>query len=80
MAKGENDMGDPLMEVTEKQTLTREAAAARLRELADQLSRHNQVEFTRDGIRYAVKVPNEVELKVEIEVGDESEIEIEISW
>ena len=68
------------MEVTETQTLSREAAAARLRELADQLSRHNQVEFTRGGIRYAVKVPSEVELKVEIEVGDESEIEIEISW
>ena len=73
-------MGDELMEVSEKQTLRREAAAARLRELADQLSRHNQVEFAREGIRYSVKVPDEVELKIEIEVGDESEIEIEISW
>jgi amphi-Trp domain-containing protein len=73
-------MGDELVEVTEKQTLSREAAAARLRDLADQLSRRNQVEFVREGLRYSVKVPNEVQLKIEIEVGEESEIEFEISW
>ncbi len=73
-------MGDELLEVTEKQTLTREAAAARLRALADQLARHNQVEFERDGMRYTADVPPEVELSVEIELGDESEIEIELSW
>ena len=71
---------DPLLEITESQTLSREAAAAKLRALADQLSRHNQVEFVRDGIRYSAKVPAEVELSVEIELGEESEIEIEISW
>ena len=74
-------MGDELIEVTEEQTLTREAAAARLRELADQLARHNQVEFVRDGLRYTVEVPAEVTLSVEVELGDDgSEIEIEISW
>lgn len=73
-------MGDELMEVSEKQMLRREAAAARLRDLADQLSRHNQVEFVREGVRYSVKVADEVEMKIEIEVGDESEIEIELSW
>ncbi len=73
-------MGEELLEVTEKQTLTREAAAARLRELADQLARHNQVEFVREGVRYTAEVPAEVELSVEIELGDESEIEIELSW
>lgn len=73
-------MGDELLEVTETQTLSREAAAARLRELADQLSRHNQVEFVREGIRYTAKVPDQVELTVEIELGDESEIEVEIRW
>lgn len=73
-------MSDDLLEVTEKQMLTREAAAARLRELADQLARHNQVAFTREGLRYTVEVPDEVELSVEIEVGESSEIEIEISW
>ena len=73
-------MADELLEVTEKQTLSREAAAARLRTLADQLARHNQVEFVREGVRYTAKVPSQVELSVEIELGDESEIEIEISW
>lgn len=73
-------MGDELLEVTETQTMTREEAAARLRALADQLSRHNQVAFVRDGVRYSVEVPAEVELSVEVEVGDESEIEVEIHW
>lgn len=73
-------MSDELIEISEKHTLQREQAAARLREIADQLARHNQVEFTREGIRFTAKVPDEVRLSVEIEIGDESEIEIEISW
>ncbi len=43
-------MADELLEITEKQTMSREAAAERLRTLADQLSRHNQVEFVRNGV------------------------------
>ncbi len=73
-------MGDELIDVTEKEHLSREAAAARLRQLADQLARHNQIEFVRRGVRYSVAVPDEVELKVEIEVGDENEIEFELTW
>ena len=73
-------MADELLEVTEKQTLSREAAAARLRALADQLARHNQIDFTRDGTRYSVAVPDEVTLKVEIEIGEENEIEFELTW
>ena len=73
-------MADELIEIEDKQTLSREAAAARLRELADQLARHNQVEFVRGGIRYAVMVPDEVQLKIEVEIGDESEIEFELTW
>ena len=73
-------MADELLEVTEKQTLSREAAAARLRAIADQLARHNQIEFVREGVRYSAKVPSQVELSVEIELGDESEIEIELKW
>ncbi|MDP1804048.1 MAG: amphi-Trp domain-containing protein [Acidimicrobiales bacterium] len=73
-------MADELLEVTESQRMRREDAAARLRELADQLSRHNQVEFTRDGLRYTAKVPDEVELTVEIELGEKNEIEVEITW
>jgi amphi-Trp domain-containing protein len=70
-----------LIEVTEESTLRREAAAARLRALADQLSRHNEVAFVREGVRYSVKVPDEVRLSVEIEIGDdESEIEVELRW
>ena len=73
-------MADELLEVTESQRLSREDAAARLAALADQLSRHNKVEFTREGVKYSAKVPNEVELSIEVELGDENEIEIEISW
>lgn len=73
-------MADELLEVTEKQKLSREAAAERLRAVADQLARHNQIEFVRNGMRYTVKVPAEVELSVEVEVGEQSEIEIELSW
>lgn len=73
-------MADDLIEVHETQRLRREEAAARLRELADQLARRNQVEFTRDGLRYTAKVPDEVELTVEIELGEENEIEVEITW
>jgi amphi-Trp domain-containing protein len=82
---GDDDMevstvADELLEVTERQTMRREEAAARLRELADQLARRNQVEFVRDGIRYTAKVPDQVELAVEIELGEENEIEVEITW
>lgn len=73
-------MGDELLEITEKQKMSREAAAARLTSLADQIGRHNQVEFVRNGMAFSVKVPAEVELSVEVEVGEESEIEIELNW
>lgn len=73
-------MADELIEVENETTMRREEAAARLRELADQLSRHNQVAFSRDGVRYTAAVPDEVTLNVEIELGEESEIEVEIRW
>jgi amphi-Trp domain-containing protein len=69
-----------LIEHGTEERMSREAAAARLRELADEIARNNSVEFTREGIRYTVDVPDQVTLSVEIEVGDESEIEIELSW
>jgi amphi-Trp domain-containing protein len=70
-----------LIEHSTKERLSREAAADRLRELADQLSRHNEVSFSRDGLPYRVDVPDEVELTVEVEIGDDkSEIEVEIEW
>ena len=73
-------MSDELIEATFESVLSREEAAARLHRLADQLARPNQVEFVRDGLRFSVRVPDEVTLKLELEVGDESEIEIEIKW
>ena len=58
-----------LVEIKQKERVQREQAAARLRELADQLSRHNEVEFERDGVTFKIRVPDEVELKIELEVG-----------
>ena len=51
-----------LFEMDETQTVTREEAAARLRALADSLAKHNSVEFSRDGGRVTVAVPDEVQL------------------
>ncbi|HYH71731.1 MAG TPA: amphi-Trp domain-containing protein [Nocardioides sp.] len=69
-----------LFEMDETQTMTREDAAARLRALADSLAKHNAVEFSREGGRVTVSVPDEVRLKVEVELGDDNEIEIELTW
>jgi amphi-Trp domain-containing protein len=70
-----------MIEHESEQTMTREAAAERLREIADQLSRHNEIAIDLDGLKTSVKVPDEVTLSVEVEVGDDgNEIEIEISW
>ena len=72
--------GMDLFEMDETQTVTREEAAARLRALADSLAKHNSVEFSREGGRVTVAVPDEVRLKVEVELGDDNEIEIELTW
>ena len=70
-----------LMEITEKERLSREEAAARLHALADALARHNEVEFDRGGVRFKVHVPDEVDFKLEIEIGDdERELEVELKW
>jgi amphi-Trp domain-containing protein len=46
-----------LVEIKQQDRMQREEAAAWLRQLADQLSRHNDVEFERDGISFKVHVP-----------------------
>ncbi len=69
-----------LFELDETRTLRREEAAAKLRELADALSRHNEVEFLSHGKRITVAVPDQVELSVEVELGEENELEIELKW
>jgi amphi-Trp domain-containing protein len=70
-----------LIEITEKERLSREEAAARLHALADMLAKHNDVEFERGGLRFKVHVADEVDFKLEIEIDDdERELEIELKW
>jgi amphi-Trp domain-containing protein len=64
-----------------KERMSREAAADRLRDLADQLSRNNSLTYKREGVRFTIEVPDEVQLKLEVEIDDDgSEIEVEITW
>jgi amphi-Trp domain-containing protein len=70
-----------LIEHVTKETLRREEAADRLRHIADELARNNDVTFVRDGVPFTVHVPDEVEVKLEVEVGDKKrEIEVELKW
>jgi len=70
-----------LFEIDEKQHLRREDAAARLHALADALAKHNSIDFERDGRRVTVRVPDEVDLKIEVELDDDgAELEVELSW
>jgi amphi-Trp domain-containing protein len=70
-----------LLEIERKETVSREEVAKRLRTLADMLARQNELEFDRGGTHFKVRVPDEVHLKVELEVGtDESELEVELTW
>jgi amphi-Trp domain-containing protein len=70
-----------LIEVTQKARLRREEAAERLRQIADQLARHNEIEFERDGLKFRAAVPDEVEMKFEFEIEDDgTELEIELTW
>lgn len=70
-----------LLEIEQEQTLNREELAGQLRDLADSLARHNEISFKREGRQYRVKVPDDVEVEVELEIGDKgTSLEIEISW
>lgn len=70
-----------LIEIEHTRRLEREEAAAWLRHLADQLSRHNKLQFSEDGRRYTIDVAKEVEMEVEFEIDDDgSSLEIELSW
>ncbi len=70
-----------LFEIEETRKMSREEAADFLRRLADSLARHNQLEFSRGGVRFTVAVADVVEIEIEIEIeSDESSIEIELSW
>lgn len=71
-----------LFEIDDARRMSREEAAARLRALADALARNNSVEFERAGRRITVRIPDQVDLKVEVELGDEgeNELEVELTW
>ena len=70
-----------IFEVEQRETLRREEVAERLHALADMLARQNDIEFERNGMKITVHVPDEVQLKVELEIEtDERELEIELKW
>jgi amphi-Trp domain-containing protein len=70
-----------LIDIDETHHLRREEAAARLHALADELARNNSVDFQSAGGRLTVRVPDEVDLKIEVEMGDDgNELEIELTW
>lgn len=73
-------MGDELFEHETETELTREEAAQKLRELADAIARHNEVSFVQNNKTVRVDIPERVKMKVEIERGEDSELEIELSW
>jgi amphi-Trp domain-containing protein len=70
-----------ILEIEQKETVSREEAAARLKGFAEMLSQNNDLEFERGGMKIKVHVPDEVQLKVELELEtDERELEIELTW
>ncbi len=70
-----------VLEIADKETLVREAAAERLRSIADALERHNGLRLQRDGKIIDVRVADTVEFELEVEIeSDGSSIEVEISW
>ena len=67
--------------ITDKQKVSREEAARRLHEIADELASGNGFRVERGGLTVDVTVPDEVTMKVEVEIeSDEREIEIELTW
>jgi amphi-Trp domain-containing protein len=69
-----------LFAIDDTTRLRREDAAARLHALADALAQNNAIEFEREGRKITVRVPAEVDLKIEVELGDSNELEVELTW
>ncbi len=70
-----------LVELKEETVVSREAAAARLHEIADELASNNDLVIQRDELRFVAHIPDQVKLKVEFEIEDDgSELEIELTW
>ncbi len=70
-----------IIEIEQKETVSRKEVAARLQAIADVLASDNDIEFEQGGMNVKVHVPDEVQLKVELEIEtDERELEIELKW
>jgi amphi-Trp domain-containing protein len=70
-----------IAKISDKQVISREEAARRLHEIADELASGNGFRVERGGLTVDVTVPDEVTMSVEVEIeSDEREIEIEIGW
>lgn len=71
-----------IFEVEKQETVTRKEIATRLRRLANMLSSdEDEVSFERGGMKFALHIPEQVHLKVELEVEtNERELEIELKW
>lgn len=71
-----------IFEVEKRETLSRDEAATRLRRIANLLSGSGEeVKFDRGEMKFKVAVPDQIQWKVELEIGDEeSELEIELKW
>lgn len=70
-----------LLEIEEKHSMRREDAAKLLHRIADTLARQNDVQFVREGMTFTIDVPDQVEVELELEIGDDgTSFEIEINW
>ena len=70
-----------LLEIEEKHEMRREEAAKLMHRIADALERQNDLEFVREGLKFTIDVPDQVEVELELEVGDDgTSFEIEIKW
>jgi amphi-Trp domain-containing protein len=69
-------------EVEQRETLTRDEAATRLRRIANLLSgAGEEVNFDRGEMKFKVAIPEQIAWKVEFETGgSENELEIELKW
>jgi len=70
-----------VVEIEQKETVSRKEVVTRLRRLATMLAKGNDVKFELGGTVMKVHIPDEVQLKVELEVETgERELEIELKW
>jgi amphi-Trp domain-containing protein len=69
-------------EVERREKVSRKEAATRLRRIANLLAGEGEeVKFERGGMQFELSVPEELEMKVELELdGKENELEIELTW